>query len=168
MSVQVPASYLLAGCELDVCKSNVTVCKHTSLSKYCMHCVCMCVCVVLFPHLVCSPHTGWRTSAVFSGLQSLCWRLLGYATFLLLCAAAPLAAPQHYSARHRGIRIQSQQVLSQENIFVHFNNDYLQLHICIKRSFAALSGKPSTALCQITNYHSSVLKMHNTEISRNV
>lgn len=30
-------------CECYACESSVAVCKHASLSKYCMHCACVCV-----------------------------------------------------------------------------------------------------------------------------
>lgn len=106
-------------CELDVCESSAAVCKHTSLGKYCMHCVC--VCVALSTHLVCSPHTGWRTSVVFSWLQNPCWRLPGYATSLSLCAAALHATPQRYSVKQEKMCIQLGQVSLTVDAVCHRN-----------------------------------------------
>lgn len=65
----------------------------------------MCVLVLCggVPYLVCSPHTGWRTSVVFSWLQNPCWRQPGYATSQLLYAAALLAAPLCCSVKKKNV-----------------------------------------------------------------
>ncbi len=94
-----PSSYLLSGVN-SMYASQVLLCVNIPpwVNTVCIACVCL-RCIV--PHLVWSPHTGWRTSAAFSWLQNPCWRLPGCATSLSLCAVAQLATPQRYSVKRR-------------------------------------------------------------------